>query len=423
MVGFTGTAVPDSLAYDLQQRNLGGVLFFASNLHDTVQIKNLTAQLKQLSKLPLFLATDQEGGKVARLTSRNGFSNTYTAYQLGTIFNSIDSTQMQAGEMAQWLSSCGININFAPVVDVNVNPSSPAIGALSRSFSSNPLTVFNHASAFIDEMHKQNIITTLKHFPGHGSAMSDSHLGFTDITNTWADSELVPYQNLLANNYSDIIMAGHLYNAHLDSLYPATLSHDVITGLLRNKLGFKGVVVTDDMLMGAISTQYTFSKAVELAVNAGDDVLLFATNIVNSKSMVDSVINIISQKVADGTISESTIDSAYSRIINLKQKYLSVSSVGNEIASAIVPENFSISNYPNPFNPATNIVFNVGRSSHIIIKVYNVTGQLMAELVNKDLNKGNYKVEFDGSQFASGIYFVVMQTPETLLTRKIVLVK
>ncbi|MCL5029556.1 MAG: T9SS type A sorting domain-containing protein [Bacteroidetes bacterium] len=423
MVGFSGTSVPDSLAYDLQQRNLGGVIFYANNLHDPQQIKNLTSQLKQLSKLPLFMATDQEGGIVARLTKRNGFSNTYTAYQLGTVFNSVDSTQAQAAEMAQWLSSCGINIDFAPVVDVDVNPNSPAIGAYGRSFSKDPLTVFNHASVFINEMHKQNIITSLKHFPGHGSAMTDSHLGFTDITNTWADSELVPYQKLLENNYSDMIMAGHLFNAHIDSLYPASISYNAVTGLLKNKLGFKGIVITDDMLMGAISTQYTFSKAIELAVNAGDDILLFAGNLINNKSIVDSVINIISQKVDDGTIAESTIDTAYNKIINMKQKYLSISLAENDISSRIVPDDFSIANYPNPFNPTTNIIFNVGRSSHVVIKVYNITGQLISELVNQDFAKGNYKVQFDGSRLASGIYFVVMQTPDILLTNKIVLVK
>ncbi len=423
MVGFSGTTVPDSLAYDLQQRNLGGVIFYSSNLHDPQQIKNLTYQLKQLSKLPLFMATDQEGGMVARLTKRNGFDNTYTAYQLGTVFNSIDSTRKQTAEMAQWLSSCGINIDFAPVVDVDVNPNSPAIGAYGRSFSKDPLTVFNHASAFIDEMHKKNIITTLKHFPGHGSAMTDSHLGFTDITNTWADSELIPYQKLLANNYSDMIMAGHLFNAHIDSLYPASISYNTVTSLLKNKLGFKGLVITDDMLMGAISTQFTFSKAIELAVNAGDDILLFAGNIINNKSIVDSVINIISQKVADGTIAESTIDTAYNKIIAMKQKYLSITLAEDDISAKMIPNNYSLSNYPNPFNPSTNIVFSVGRAAHVIIKVYNITGQLISNLVDQDFAKGNYNIQFNGSRLASGIYFVVMQTPDILLTQKIALIK
>lgn len=422
LVGFGGTTVPDSLAYDLQNRNLGGVILYGANIQNPTQLKNLTAQLKQLSKTPLFIATDQEGGLVARLSKNNGFSSTYSEYTLGTTFNSIDSTRAQASQMAQWLSSSGISIDFAPVVDVDVNPNSPAIGALNRSFSKYPMTVFNHSAAFIDEMHNKNIITTLKHFPGHGSAATDSHLGFTDITNTWADSELIPYKQLIASNYSDIIMAGHLFNAHLDSLYPASLSNKVITGLLRDTLGFKGVVITDDMLMGAISTQYTFSKAIVLAVNAGDDILLFNPG-ANNEAIVDSVINIISNGITTGIISESQVDSAYNRIMNLKKKYLNVSSVNNEIAFSNIPKDFSLSNYPNPFNPTTNITFSINSSSHVAIKVYNIMGQLIESLVDKDVQKGSYKLQFNGSSLASGIYFVVLQTPNALLTRKIVLLK
>ncbi len=422
LVGFGGTTVPDSLAYDLQNRNLGGVILYRVNIQNPTQLQNLTAQLKQLSKTPLFIATDQEGGEVARLTQYDGFSNTYSEYTLGTTFNSIDSTRAQASKMAQWLSSSGISIDFAPVVDVDVNPNSPAIGALNRSFSKDPMTVFNHSAAFIDEMHNKNIITTLKHFPGHGSAATDSHLGFTDITNTWADSELIPYKQLIASNYSDMIMAGHLFNKHLDSLYPASLSNEVITGLLRNQLGFKGVVITDDMLMGAISTQYTFSKAIVLAVNAGDDILLFNSG-ANNEAIVDSVINIISNGITAGTISESQIDSAYNRIMNLKQKYLNISSVNNEIAFSNIPKDFSLSNYPNPFNPTTNKIFSINNSSHVAIKVYNIMGQLIESLVDKDVQKGSYKLQFNGSSLASGIYLVVLQTPTILLTRKIVLLK
>ncbi|MHB8337458.1 MAG: glycoside hydrolase family 3 N-terminal domain-containing protein [Ignavibacteriaceae bacterium] len=424
MVGFTGTTVPDSLSFDLQNRNLGGVILYGGNILNPVQLKNLTSQLKQLSKIPLFIATDQEGGLVARLTKSNGFDYTYSEYQLGTIFSSIDSTRAQASEMAQWLSSSGISIDFAPVVDVDVNPNSPAIGHYQRSFSPNPITVSDYSAAFIDEMHKQNIITTLKHFPGHGSATSDSHLEFTDITNTWADSELIPYQQLIADNYSDLIMVGHLFNDHLDSLYPASLSNNVITGLLRKELGYKGVVITDDMLMGAISKYYTFSKAIELALNAGDDILLFANNLgVNSETIVDSVINIISQKVDVGAISESLIDSAYNRIMNLKQKYLTTTSIGKEFASANVPVNYSLSNYPNPFNPETNIIFSIDRSSLVTIKVYNIMGQLIESLVNGEIKKGNYRLQFDGSRLASGIYIVVLQAPSVILTKKIMLLK
>lgn len=211
-VGFSGTRLNDTIKIDLSKRNIGGVILFANNISNPNQIKLLNDTIKMFAKTPPFIAVDQEGGKVARLNSTNGFANTYTAYQLGTVFNSEDSTRKQAKLMATWLLQCGFNVNLAPVADVNVNPNSPAIGKLERSFSSNPYNVYLHDKVFIEEFEKQNIITCLKHFPGHGSALQDSHLGFTDISNTWQQYELTPYQNLINNDYSNIIMPGHLYN-------------------------------------------------------------------------------------------------------------------------------------------------------------------------------------------------------------------
>ncbi|OQX83339.1 hypothetical protein B6D60_10635, partial [candidate division KSB1 bacterium 4484_87] len=202
MVGFQNNSeFYDTLLVDISERNLGGVLLFKHNLQSPAQIKQLTNELKQYSHIPLLISTDEEGGVVARLNKSNGFENTYTAYQLGTIFNNEDTTRCTAGMMADWLWQTGININLAPVVDVNVNPVSPAIGRLQRSFSADPWTVFRHAKWYVDEFQKKQVICTLKHFPGHGSATADSHSGFTDITATWADSELVPYQQLCAEGF------------------------------------------------------------------------------------------------------------------------------------------------------------------------------------------------------------------------------
>ena len=197
---------------------------------------------------------------------------------MGAYFDSEDSTRMQAEKMAQWLYATGINNNLAPVVDLDINPLSPAIGYYERSFSMDPVVVIDHAQWFISEFSNYNIITTLKHFPGHGSAEEDSHLGFTDITDTWTDKELLPYRHLIVNDYDDIIMVGHLYNAHIDSVYPASLSFKTIQGLLRDSLGFNGVVVSDEMLMGAITNNYSFDEAIELAINAGTDMLLYRYN-------------------------------------------------------------------------------------------------------------------------------------------------
>jgi len=420
MVGFSGTTVPDSLKVDLISRGLGGVILYAGNVQNPSQIKQLTKQLQSNSQSTLLIAIDQEGGQVARLSQNNGYVKTKTAYNLGTVINILDTTSYWVAKMAQWLYDGGININFAPVVDVDVNPNSPAIGALERSFSSNPANVYNHAQKFIDEFSKKKIAVTLKHFPGHGSAMQDSHLGFTDITNTWADSELVPYRKLFQNNYSGLVMVGHLFNAHIDPLYPASLSNNTVTGLLRNQLGFQGVTITDALEMNAISDNYSFDKTVELAVNAGEDILLFTTNILNNRSLLDSVVNIIFNKINSGIIAQSTIDDAYNRITFLKQGL--INSVSETAGSQIV-KGYAISNYPNPFNPETDIVVDIPAESNISVNVYNITGQLVRTIFNGSLSSGRHSFVFTGRGLPSGIYLVSMNTGNNMVNRKIVLLK
>ena len=245
IVTFTGdslekrTASIDTLKNDIADGLIGGVTYYtwSNNVKNPAQITRLSGQLQQSTKIPLLITIDQEGGNVARLSASNGFKSTKTAYQLGTIINKEDSTRAQASMMAGWLKQSGINTDYAPDADVNVNPSSPAIGALGRSFSSKPDSVAAHVGWFIDEMHRKNIVTTVKHFPGHGSATSDSHLGFTDISTTWTTQELIPFQSVISNRTADIVMMGHLYNRSLDSLYPASLSYNVVTNILRKQLG------------------------------------------------------------------------------------------------------------------------------------------------------------------------------------------
>jgi len=434
MVGFSGTTLPDTLIVDIQQRNLGGVLLFAHNMINPQQITDLTTQLNQLTEIPLFISTDQEGGFVARLDENNGFEETYSAFQLGTVFNSEDSTRATAAMMAEWLSESGINVNLAPVVDVNVNPSSPAIGYWERSFSNDPITVFNHASWFIDEFHKHNIITTLKHFPGHGSAAEDSHLGWTDITTSWADSELVPYQELFSGesptkseDYKDMVMVGHLYNSNFDTLYPASLSYNVVTNLLRQDLNFQGVIISDEMFMQAITGYYAFEETVELAINAGIDILLFRTNEIDGMSLVREVIELVVQKVSNGDIAESRINESYKRIMELKQRITSaedeITNLSERIPMGNVPINFTLQNYPNPFNASTNIVINIAHNEHVDLKIYNILGKVVCEIIKKELKTGTYIFKFNGSRLSSGIYFVRMETPEFSLKRKIMLIK
>ena len=410
----------DTLWVDIKQRNIGGVILFGRNVVNPAQIQHLNAQLQQAATIPLFIAIDQEGGYVSRLDADNGFADTYTAFTLGTTFNLEDSTRRSAEMMAQWLAGRGINLNLAPVVDVNVNPASPAIGHWERSFSSDPMTVFQHAAWFIDEFHQKDITTTLKHFPGHGSAETDSHFGFTDITQTWADSELVPYQQLIGQGYADLIMTGHVYNAHLDSTYPASLSYQTITGLLKDSLGFTGAVISDEMLMGAIVNNYSFYQAIELAINAGTDILLYSTNERNNHSLVREVIEIVEQKVLAGLIPMSRIDDAYNKIIALKQR---ITAVAEPLASSQIPKSLNLINYPNPFNSGTTIEFSLPKTDFVTLKIYNIFGQEIATIFSGNLATGTYRYHWDASDYASGLYYCRIASGDYQQTNKMILMK
>jgi len=324
ILGFKGQFVPDRILEDLATRNLGGIVLTTANenLGSPAQIQKVLRQIREVSKTPPFLAIDQEGGKVARLNATNGFSSTSSAYHLGTTAGSLDATRAQAGLMASWLQSCGFNMNLAPVADVNVNPLSPTIGLPQRSYSVDPLSVAAHDRAFIEEFHKRKIITVLKHFPGHGSAGTDSHVTLPDITTSWTDTELIPYRELLNGGCVDMVMIGHLYNAALDDTFPSSLSRATIQGLLRDSLGFRGVAITDDLHnMMAITANFGYWDAAEHAINAGVDILLYGSNEADSFPLCSQLINVLESKVRHGIIAESRIDEAYNRIQQLKNRY------------------------------------------------------------------------------------------------------
>ncbi|KAF0214384.1 MAG: hypothetical protein FD178_2460 [Ignavibacteria bacterium] len=425
---FSGSRLHDTTKVDLQKRNLGGIILFAGNIKNPTQVKLLNDTIKMFSKTQPFIAVDQEGGRIARLSASNGYKATNSAYRLGVIGRE-DSTRKTAAMMAKWLKDGGFNIDLAPVADVNVNPASPAIGKLERSFSKNPDSVYYHTNWFIDEFNKQKILTSLKHFPGHGSANVDSHLGFTDITNTWSEAELIPYKSLIANNFNGMVMLGHLFNKNLDPVYPASLSKSVVTNLLRNQLGFKSVTVTDGMSMQAITNNYGFEESIEFAVNAGVDILLYEYNLKNNKSLVRQIIDIIEQKINQGKIPVSRIDESYNRIIELKKKYGIIDNTSN-LAEENIPGEFSLSqNYPNPFNPETTISYKLQAASNISLKVYDVLGREVATLIDEYKLAGDYNITFNARhlersrEISSGVYFYRLVTPTSSITKKMVLVK
>jgi beta-N-acetylhexosaminidase len=226
--------------------------------------------------------------------------------------------------MAKTLAELGINLNLAPVVDVNTNPDNPIIAKYERSFSADPEIVTEHALEFIKAHHEQGVLCTLKHFPGHGSSTGDSHLGVVDVTDTWARTELEPYANIIQAGQADAIMTAHVFNANLDSEYPATLSRPTITGILREELGYGGVVISDDMQMGAIADHYGFETAIQKSIEAGVDIIAIANNSVYEEDIAARTVALIKQLVQDGRVDEARIHESYQRIQRLKSK------LGNE---------------------------------------------------------------------------------------------
>lgn len=287
---------------------------FSSNIKNLAQVRALTAQLQAAAPKKLLIAVDQEGGRVQRLKPEHGFASIPSAADLGQ--GAVAHTFDVAYDLGTRLAALGINVDFAPVLDVNVNPKSPAIGAMNRSFSSNPDVVAAQADAFARGLSAAGVAYSFKHFPGHGSAGTDSHLGLTDVSKTYKDYELEPWRRVLANSAPNaMVMVAHLVNNNIDDL-PASLSKKTIDML--RAMGFDGVVVSDDMDMGAITNEYGRETAILMAINAGNDILVFGNNLAFDRNRGAAVHAAIVKMVRDGQISRSRIRESYRRIMRLK---------------------------------------------------------------------------------------------------------
>jgi beta-N-acetylhexosaminidase len=330
MVGFHGTQAPkgSQICSDIQNYNVGAVILFDYNPVDKNKPKNiaskkqlaaLTKQLQACSKDgKLLIAVDQEGGKVQRLKSQYGFYG-YFPKASDVVKMDQDMIKKTYTKMSDELRSVGINYDLAPVVDLDINMKNHVIHGLGRSFGKDPKTVAQYAGTFIDAMHSNGVLTSIKHFPSHGSSVGDTHKGFVDVTNLWQEGELEPYR--LLKDKADTVMVAHVFNKRLDAKFPASLSYDTVTKLLRWKLGYHGVVITDDLQMGAISQKYGLKNTLQLAINAGVDILLIGNQLdpkktVSTKRLVDTIVTL----VKSGEVTEESIDKAYNRIQLLKKK-------------------------------------------------------------------------------------------------------
>jgi len=329
IVGFQGSEVTtDSpIIRDIRKRNLGGVILFDrflaqrkpdNNIISPSQTKELIRRLREQAATPLLVAVDQEGGRVNRFKAERGFAQTASAADLGREPTTAGTTAA-AEQTAALLAGLGFNLNLAPVVDLDLCPDNPIIGRYQRSFAADPEKVAEHAAAWVDAHRRQGILTCLKHFPGHGSAREDSHLGFVDVSDSWQPTELIPYRRLLVSDRVDAVMTGHLYNRNLDPHHPATLSAATIAGLLRHELGYTGVVLSDDLQMRAITSRYGFEEAVCGAVRAGVDLLVFGNNLDYDPEITTQAVGAISLGLRNGTISEEAFTAACRRVENLKR--------------------------------------------------------------------------------------------------------
>ncbi len=329
IVGFQGAEIhPGSeLESEFMAGKPGGVILFdrslsgpdkGGNIRSPEQLRKLTRSLQDLSEAPLFICVDQEGGLVQRLNSRNGFFDTASAEDMGRT-GTLELVRNEALRTAKNLAESGINVTFSPVVDLNINESNPIIGRVKRSFSSDPDLVIGYAEEWISCHRQHKILSCPKHFPGHGSSATDSHLGFVDISTSWDQSELLPYRHLITREMADMIMVGHLYNQNLDPGFPATLSYLTVTGLLRRQLGYDGVIVTDDMQMKAISDRYGFPEAICQSLLAGIDMIVIGNNLDHKETILSDAVEAVWHGIEAGTVPEATIYAALMRIRHLKR--------------------------------------------------------------------------------------------------------
>ncbi len=347
LIGVPKSELDEKVLDEVRKGKVGALIFFEKNIPNMpnafASVKKMTWTYQNAAPIPLFICIDQEGGKVNRLKEKYGFTRSITAAAIGK-YGSLDSVRFYADATAATLAGLGFNVNFAPTVDLAVNKENPVIAKPERAYSNSEDTVIMMAKEVIKQHRKYGVITSLKHFPGHGSSKDDTHFGVADVTNTWSERELKPYKVLIDSGYVDGVMTSHIVNKNLDATgYPGTLSKDILDGILRKRLGYNGVVFSDDMQMHAISKNYGLEETIRLAINAGVDVMCFSNNIQGSDvRTVDVVHGLIKSMVASGQIKPERIDESYKRIMQLKRKLSSkdalsykaeIARLENEVAS------------------------------------------------------------------------------------------
>lgn len=305
--------VDDAVISRIEEYPVGGIALFSRNITSAEQLPMFISDLQSSSKYPLFIAVDEEGGRVARIANSD-FFNVASYKSMEDIGKSGDASKAEevGRQIGSYLKELGFNLDFAPVADTNTNPQNIVIG--DRSYGSDPALVARMVSAQLDGMHDSGIMGTLKHFPGHGDTKDDTHSGYVSVNKSWDElkaCELVPFISAL--DKADTIMVSHITVTSIDKL-PSSLSYEIITRKLRNELGYNGVIITDSMAMGAVADSYTSDIAAVMAVKAGADIILMPESLEKSFNAVLNAVN-------SGEISISRIEESAERVLTLKAKY------------------------------------------------------------------------------------------------------
>ena len=330
MVGFVGTSLEDPwprrIAEQIAEGSVGGVLILGRNVSTLDDLRAMNrAFLAASPDDPPLIAIDQEGGRIQRLRSTVGFPETPSAAMLGRYADPETAFGLYR-TMADALADLGFNVNFGPVVDLDLQPDNPIISELQRAYAADPDTVVAFARAFVEAHRAAGIVTSPKHFPGHGSTLLDSHLQLPDISASWREEELEPYRVLLAEDLADTIMVGHLVldREGAETGLPATLSPDLATDLLRLELGFEGVAVSDDMEMGAITEQHDIADALIMGIRAGLDLMIVSNYLARDPELPGRIIRTIGAAAMEDDALRARIAESAARIGKLKRGRLGV---------------------------------------------------------------------------------------------------
>ncbi len=326
MVGFRGLtpdeAWPQQLAAQITAGKVGGVLFMSHNVQSPQQLKTLTSFLRHAkTDIPLLVAVDQEGGIVQRLSPEKGFQTYPTAEKIGASNDPLTAYNVYS-RLATELVQYGFNMNLGPVVDLHRNSESAIIAGKERSFGSQPKHVAAFAKAFCVAHQDAGVLTVLKHFPGHGSTPYDTHAQPVEVGTTWDTDEIDPYRELITSRTAQAVMVGHISNVFLSEEpgLPASLSRRTVRDVLRGVLGFSGVVISDDLEMGAISARYALEESAVKAIKAGNDIIMLSNQNAPAPDLADRIIAAVKKAVEQGEIDRAQLQESYDRILALKQR-------------------------------------------------------------------------------------------------------